>query len=189
MLGYDGPINIVVVYFVGGFENNPFVAPVDEERLALCLPVESDSSDILLAHELTHIVHARIAKLTGEWERTIASTVLQEGLAAQVSKAVVPGEPDESYIEHKKGWLQSCRENKTEILTNIIPFLKEASSETVAKFTFGNGATNHEREAYYVGWEIVQHLIDNGATFEEIASIAEDHMPEYVNKAIDATLI
>ncbi|MDH5161676.1 hypothetical protein P5X88_12055 [Heyndrickxia oleronia] len=39
LLGYDKVIDLVVIYFVGFFENNAFVAPYDENRLALCLPV------------------------------------------------------------------------------------------------------------------------------------------------------
>lgn len=187
LLGCDQPINFVVIYFVGGFENNPFVAPFDKERLALCLPIENGDSDIYLVHELTHIVHSQTAQLTGEWERTIASTVLQEGLATQVSKFIVPGEPDESYIEHKKGWFQSCKKNRLEIFTGITPFLNESSSEIVTKFTFGNGTTNHEREAYFVGWEVVQSLLEKGVIFKEIASIKEDHIPDYLNNSI-ATL-
>lgn len=187
LLGCDQPINFVVIYFVGGFENNPFVAPFDKERLALCLPIENGDSDIHLVHELTHIVHSQTAQLTGEWERTIASTVLQEGLATQVSKFVIPGEPDETYIEHKKGWFQSCKKNRSEIFTGITPFLNESSSEIVTKFTFGNGTTNHEREAYFVGWEVVQLLLKKDVSFKDIASIKEDDIPGYLNNSI-ATL-
>lgn len=180
LLGYDQPIDLVVVYFVGGFENNPFVAPFDEERLALCLPIENGDSDIILAHELTHIVHTQTANLTAEWERTIASTILQEGLATQVSKFLVPGHQDELYIEHKKGWLHSCKENKAEIINGIFPFLDDASSKSVTMFTFGNGTTNHEREAYYVGWEIVYFLLAQGVTFKDIAIVQEKNIPNYL---------
>jgi hypothetical protein len=180
LLGYDQSIEFVVVYFVGGFENNPFVAPFDGDRLALCLPIENGESDIILAHELTHIVHTQTANLTAEWERTIAATILQEGLATRVSQFIVPGHPEELYIEHKKGWLQSCKENRAEIISGIFPFLEYSSSEAVTMFTFGNGTTNHEREAYYVGWELVNFLLDQGVTFKEMASVQEKDIPDYV---------
>lgn len=183
LLGYDQPINLVVVYFVGGFENNPFVAPYDENRLALCLPIENGESDILLSHELTHIVHSNIANLTAEWERTIGSTILQEGLATQVSRLLVPGQPIELYIEHSKGWLESCYENKAEILTGILPYLEDSSYEAVTKFTFGNGTTNREREAYFVGWEVVQSLLNEGVTFKEMANVQEKDIPNYIREA------
>ncbi|WP_226087655.1 DUF2268 domain-containing putative Zn-dependent protease [Mesobacillus sp. S13] len=180
LLGYDHPIDLVVVYFVGGFENNPFVAPYDQNRMALCLPIENGDSNIHLAHELTHIVHTQTANLTGEWERTIGSTILQEGLATQVSKCLVPGHPDELYIEHKKGWLQSCKESRTDIISQICPFLDHDSSEAVTRFTFGNGTTNHEREAYYVGWELVHFLLNDGVSFKEMASVQEKDIPDYL---------
>jgi len=182
LLGYDQPIHVVVVYFVGGFENNPFVAPYDENRLALCLPIENGESDLLLAHELTHIVHSHTARLTADWERTIGSTILQEGLATQVSRFLVPGEPAEKYVEHKKGWLESCYEDKSAIMKGILPYLDDSSSEVVTRFTFGNGTTNREREAYFVGWEIVQYLIGEGVTFKEIASIREKDIPDYLRQ-------
>ncbi|MBT2691775.1 DUF2268 domain-containing putative Zn-dependent protease [Bacillus sp. ISL-55] len=192
LLGYDQPIDFVVVYFVGGFENNPFVAPFDVERLALCLPIENGDSEIILAHELTHIVHAQTANLTAEWERTIASTILQEGLATRVSQFLIPGHPDELYIEHKKGWLQSCKEDRAEIIPGIFPFFDDSSSEAVTKFTFGNGTANHDREAYYVGWELVHFLLAQGVTFKEMASVQEKDIPGYLrdifSKNVDVSL-
>ncbi|WP_246010406.1 DUF2268 domain-containing putative Zn-dependent protease [Bacillus yapensis] len=188
MLGHDQPIHLVVIYYVGGFENNPFVAPFDAERFALCLPIENGESDIFLSHELTHIVHSHTANLTGEWERTIASTILQEGLAIHVSKFLVLGEPDESYIEHKMGWLKSCKENKAAIIKGILPFLDDSSSETVSMFTFGDGTTDTEREAYFVGWEIVQSLLENGVTFKEIANIKEKDIPNFIREILPLLL-
>lgn len=184
VLEYDQPIHLVVIYYIGGYENNPFVA----KRLALCLPIENGESDIFLSHELTHIVHSHTANLTGEWERTIASTILQEGLAIHISKFLVPGEPDESYSEHKKGWLKSCEENKVAIIQGILPFLDDSSSEAVTMFTFGNGTTNIEREAYFVGWEIVQALIENGVTFKEIANIKEEDIPNFIRESLPLVL-
>jgi hypothetical protein len=180
MLGCDISINFVLIYFVGAFEENAFVAPYDQKRLALCLPIENASSDILLVHELSHIVHSRTANLSAEWERTIASTILQEGLAAQISKYLVPGKSDELYIENIKNWLKSCEAQREKIIKGIFPYLEDSSSETVYKFTTGNGTTNHEREAYYVGWELVKTLLEEDVTFEELAKIKEEDIPNFL---------
>lgn len=182
IVGYDSAVNFVIVYFVGGFENNPFVAPYDEERVALCLPVECDTSDIILAHELTHIVHSKTANLKVEWERTIGAAILQEGLATRVSQYVVPGKHDEQYIEFTKGWLKSCEAMKKEIIEGIFPYLDDSSSEAITKFTFGTGTTDNERELYFVGWELVKILQKQGITFEEIASIQETAIPNYLRE-------
>jgi hypothetical protein len=176
--------NFAAIYFVGAFEANAFVAPYDNERLALCLPIESGNSDILLAHELTHIVHSNTANLSANWERTVSSIVLQEGLAAHVSKYLVPGEPDERYIEYTEKWLKSCEDVKSEIIKGICPYLESSSAEIVFKFTLGDGTTNHEREAYFVGWEIVKFLLAQGISFKEIAKIKEDSIPDYIGEFI-----
>lgn len=181
-------INVIVIYFVGGFENNPFVARYDEERLALCLPIECGDSKITLSHELTHVVHSKTANLKSEWKRTIASTILQEGLALQVSKYLIPGKADEEYIEHKEGWLDSCKSKKNEIIKGVLPYLNDSSSEIVYKFTFGNGTTNIDREVYFVGWEVVDYLIKKGIKFKDIANIQEDKMPDYLKEVFSNLL-
>lgn len=182
LLNYHGDIHIVIVYFVGGFENNPFVAPYGDGRPALCLPIENGSSEMLLTHELTHIVHSHTASLSSGWERTIASTIIQEGLAMHVSKYLVPGYPDEAYTEHKEGWLQACKKKRLKILEGIYPYLSESSSETVTKFTFGTGTTNTEREAYFAGWEMIEYRLDQGYTFKPIANIQEQNLPDFLRE-------
>ena len=189
LLGCEENIRFVVVYFVGGFEGNPFVAPFDSERQALCLPVENGNSDILLAHELTHIVHAKTAGFSANWERTIAAVVLQEGLATQVSRHLVPGEPDEAYIEFSAGWLESCETKKEDIFNGILPYLSDSSSEKVYQFTMGNGTTGLEREAYYVGWKVVGSLLENGVSFKEIAVVKEENTPIFLQSNINKAIV
>lgn len=184
LLGYEAPLDFVVIYFVGGFDNNPFVAPYDDERLALCLPVENGEDAIYLVHELTHIVHSHTAQLTANWERSIASLVIQEGLAMQVSKRLIPKRADEAYTEYTAGWLQSCHAHRESILKGIMPFLSQETNEVVEQFTFGKGTTGHEREAYYVGWEVVGALLAEGVSFRDIAALREEDLPQSVEEVI-----
>ena len=102
------------------------------------------------------------------------------GLSNPSKRVVVPGRPDEDYIEYTPGWLQSAQSNKRKIMSGIVPYLNDSSSETVMKFTFGEGTTNHEREAYFVGWEFVKTCLDEGVNFEELAGIKEKDIPNYV---------
>ncbi|NIK12588.1 hypothetical protein [Alkalibacillus almallahensis] len=186
LLGYEQPIHLVVIYFVGGFEGNPFVAPYDEERHALCLPIETELSSITLYHELTHIVHSKTANFSLTWERPIASTIMQEGLATRVSQYMVPGLLDEDYIEIEDGWLKTCESKRADILEGIYPYLDDASSEVLMKFLFGKGTTNTEREAYYAGWEIVNTLLAQGKTFKDIASVQESDLSRYIRDVYPA---
>ena len=184
-LGYKDNINLVIIYFVGGFENNPFISNYSDGRIALCLPVESGDSKIALTHELTHIVHSKTANLKIQWERTIATTIIQEGLATQVSKYMLPGKLDEHYLEHREGWLNSCKSKRAKIIKGMYPYLKKSSSEVIYKFTFGEGTTNIDREIYFVGWEIVGFLLQQGVTFKEIANIQGDQIPGYLEEVYE----
>ncbi|MDZ5710706.1 DUF2268 domain-containing putative Zn-dependent protease [Jeotgalibacillus haloalkalitolerans] len=183
IMGYHQPVNLTVIYFVGGFENNPFVAPYGEGK-AVCLPIECGESDIFLAHELTHIIHGETAGIKPSWERTIGSTLLQEGLATRISEYYVPGEPEEKYIANQDGWLEACKERHADILEGIIPFLDDQSAETVSRFIFGTGTAGLPREVYYAGWETVGKLLEEGVTFEKMAYIPEEDIPEYIRKAM-----
>jgi hypothetical protein len=189
ILGCKEDISMTLVYFVGAFEGNPFVAPFGDGRFALCLPVETDGSDVFLAHELTHIVHAKTANLSMAWERSIGATVLQEGLAMRVSQALLPGHANEEYVEHREGWLAAARSKEIEILQGILPYINDSSSDTVMKFTFGRGEAGLEREAYYAGWVLVDSVLKEGVSFKEIASIPEVEMPEFVRKNIEGILV
>ena len=135
LLGCDEDISIAVLYYVGAFEGNAFVAPYSDGRLALCLSVETAGADIALAHEMAHIVHSKTASLSMEWERSIASTVLQEGLAMRASQQIVPGYPDEAYSDHKTGWLEMATSKRNAILNGILPFLEDSSTEALQQFT------------------------------------------------------
>jgi hypothetical protein len=184
LLHYQQSIDLVVIYFVGGFEGNGFVTVSDKKKLVLCLPVEGISSDVLLAHELTHIVHAKKANLSGEWERSIASVIMQEGLAMHVSEIMVPGMRNEDYVEHYAGWLDECYVNRERILKGIQPYLNKSDSDTVMKFTMGTGTSGIQREAYFVGWELVKYLLNKGHTISELASVVEQDIPNYIEDAL-----
>jgi len=184
LLGFELEIDMVLIYFVGAFENNPFIAPSRDGRTVLGWPIESNLGDILLAHELTHIVHSKTAEFSANWERTVGAIVLQEGLAMHVSRHLFPGRPDEAYTESKKGWLEACRKNSKTILKGILPYLEDSSNEKVYQFTMGQGNTCNEREAYFVGWESVDALLKEGMSFAEIAKIKETDMPETIGRTI-----
>lgn len=181
LLGSEEDIPFVVVFFVGSFDSNAFVAPYNEHKSMLCLPVETRLPDIIIAHELTHIVHAETASLDMNWERPVAELILQEGLALQASKYLIPGEQDEAYIEMgERGWLEECHMDRTGILEGISAYLFDSSSEAVEKFTFGTGAFGHRREAYYAGWEFVGSQLDKGVTFQQLAAIQQGDIPDYI---------
>jgi hypothetical protein len=56
------------------------------------------------------------------------------------------------------------------------------------RFTMGYGPNGLQREAYYVGWEVVGFWLSHGMRFDEIARIPEKQMPSRVAAAIDTLL-
>src|SRR5699024_10511600 len=162
------------------FEGNFLTAPYDRDRAALCVPIESEVNDIILYHELTHILHQRTAGLSLNWERPLANLIRQEGLGTRIRQQLNPGKDEESYEAITPGWLKSCEMKKEEIIGGIMPYFKDARSETLMKFTLGEGTTGLEREAYYVGWLIVRSLLDAGVSFEEMAKIPGDQLAQYI---------
>lgn len=188
LLGYNGDVRVVLIYFVGGFEANPFVAPYQDNQLALCLPIESECPEFMIAHELIHVVHTSTASLKVGWERPVASLVIQEVLATRGSQVIVPVEVEEAYISHRPGWYEHCVNQTKEIFEGILPDLAQETPEMMIKYTFGKGTTNIEREGYYVGWILVNYLLENGWTFKEIASIPEVDLAIFVRENIQKYL-
>lgn len=174
---------------MGFFENNAFVAPYDENTLALCLPIENDSKPLeqkmVLIHELTYIVHAKTSNSNGDWIRPVANIVVREGLAMKVCEKIAFGLEDYQYLTDNKAWFESCKKSHTNIMRGIQPYLDNDDSETIFKFTMGHGTTNHIRKAYYVGWQLFDTLLSNGFSLEKIANIKAKDLVNFVDKALN----
>src|ERR1035441_8270182 len=97
LLELDRDIQVKLLLYVRGLENNAFTFMLDDGVPHVALPVEGppESMPTLAAHELTHAVHLPLARLPGGWERSMAQTVLTEGLAMHVVKELFPGRPDQ----------------------------------------------------------------------------------------------
>ncbi|MDO4814714.1 MAG: hypothetical protein Q3988_06400 [Gemella sp.] len=180
-------VDLSVIYFVGFFEGNAFVAP-SGNKLALCLPIENDNSELydemILAHELTHIVHYKVQKSEATWLRPLSFLLLEEGLAMRVSKEVVPGMTEYQYVSSKEEWWNECEEESSKIIEGLLPYVKEEISEILFKFTMGAGTTNREREAYYVAWNLFDKLLEQGFSLEELARISKEASKEFVEKQV-----
>jgi len=184
VLEYNESVDVVLLFFVGAFEGNAFVAPYGENRIAVCLPIENGENEVVITHELIHLVHGSLTGSTMNWEHTVASLVLQEGLATQLSRYLIPGYQDEVYVEHQEGWLQECYKDADQILHGIKPYLQECSAESSFQFTMGNGTTGKVREGYFAGWKLVGDMIEDGWTFSDIARIKEADMADVLMRYI-----
>ncbi|QDP18560.1 hypothetical protein [Sphingomonas xanthus] len=189
LLGADRPLAIRLVTYVGAFDDNAFAARVQGVPV-VHFPVEmpAERRRLLLPHEITHAVHMHLAGLSGGWERSVAATLIQEGLAMHVARELNPGKPDAVYIEHEPGWWSAARGKQQDILKGLLPALAAKDSDTVFRFTVGKGPAGLNREAYAAGWWVIEQLRSEGMTLAEIARVPEENMPGLADKAISAML-
>ncbi|MGL4575329.1 MAG: DUF2268 domain-containing putative Zn-dependent protease [Burkholderiaceae bacterium] len=189
LLKRDKLLDLTVVNFVGGLEGNAYTY-AQEGKVTVVMPIEIDpvQREALATHEFTHAVHIAQGTITGAWERTIAETIISEGLAMHVSHTLMPKLPVEKHVEHVPGWMKQAQAKQREILKAIKPALAKNDEENVLRFTIGPGPNGLEREAYFAGWLVVQHWLKQGKTHAQIARIPiAEHVKE-VSAAIDAVL-
>lgn len=189
VLNADRPVEIRFVAYAGAFEDNAFAFAINGLPIVnVPLEMSPDTRAVTMAHEMTHAFHIALAGLSGGWERSIAATMLQEGLAMHVAREVVPGRSVESYVSHAPDWYEQASARRAAILGGIRPVLEASDGDTVFRFTIGDGSTGLRREAYYAGWAVVEHLRGQGMTLAQIARIPEADMPKVVDRALGEML-
>ena len=190
ILAVREPLRIRLRTFVGGFENNAFTQRARDGTPMVNFAIEtaSDRRPIILPHELTHAVHLHLARMSGGWERTIAATLLMEGLSVHVTREVSPGRPEKDYIEFSEGWWAAARGRQRAILAGILPVVEERKPEMVFRYTMGSGSTGLEREAYAAGYWVVEELRRQGLSLGQIARVEEGDMPALVRRALTGLL-
>jgi hypothetical protein len=189
VLKLDAPAKIQLVTYIGGFEDNAFSFRGKTPTVAIPLEIDPAVRTRSLAHEGTHAVHMLLANLSGGWQRSVAATMLQEGLAMEVSREVAPGQPLEAYLSNRPGWVAEARAKDRVILAGLKDKLAASDSEAVSSVTIRKGAKSGvEREAYWGGWRVVTRMRQDGMSLAEIARIPEAEMPARVGQVLDELL-
>lgn len=189
ILEAEGPVTVRLTAYVGAFDDNAFSSGGDPPNIAFPIEMAERQRRLIMTHEFTHAVHIKVAGLSGGWERSIAETLLQEGLAVHVARELNPGLGTlAAYIQHRPGWWAGLSARRTEVLRGVLPVLAQKDGETVFRFTMGQGTTGNEREAYAAGWWVVEHLRRRGMSLARIARIPEGEMVGIVTGAINRML-
>lgn len=185
----DKPVHVQVIAYVGAFDGNAFSYGQDGKP-TVAVPLEMDvrQREAIFPHEMAHAVHIVTAGLSGGWERSIAATLMQEGLAIHVAREVVPERDLAELIEYTPGWWAQVQPKRREILQAILPALEAKDGQTVFRFTMGQGPNGFEREAYAAGWWVIEHLRGKGMSLAQIARIPEAEMPAVARRAIEEML-
>jgi hypothetical protein len=189
LLDFRDSLTITLVAFVGFCEGNAF-GMIQDNIPYVCIPIEQEPDErrLVLPHELTHAVHCATAGLTGGWERSIAEVIFQEGLATRVAAQIVPGLSPSRYLDHIPGWYAECEKKHQAILAGVLPYLEDAASETVMRFTMGTGPNGLEREAYYAGWVLIGSMLQQNQTLPALARVRPQDMPAILSHNITELL-
>ena len=184
------PLKVRLTTYVGAFDNNAFTSRAGDgtPNVYFAIETEPHRRDVILPHEMTHAVHLDLARMSGGWERTIAATVIMEGLSVHTTMKVAPGFKEAEYIEYSSGWWDSARSKKQEIMAGILPVLADSKPETVFRFTMGTGVAGLEREAYAAGFWVVEQLLREGMSLAQIARVSESEIPALARGAAERML-
>ncbi len=182
----DVAIHSRVVFFVGQFDNNAYsMPPMGDKAATVMMPVENGRLQLILAHELTHTIHIQLAGVKNSFGAPVGETVFLEGLAMRTVQKIYPGQDESAYVADPK-WLANCYAKKDAVLAAIAPDLDKSGREIAMKYTFGQGNTGMQREAYCAAWIVMGKLLDSGRTFPELARVPEDRMVATIRAAMTA---
>ena len=187
-LGCGRDTKVVLIAFVGMFDENAFATRTADGTPAIAIPLEGGDALRSAVHELTHAVHRSrgCANITSGYDQTLAELVVSEGLAMHSVERALPGRSDDYYIIATRAWLDSARARRADILDGVRAHLGEAG--VAARFTLGTGTTGLSREAYYAGWETVGAMLRSGISFQRIATTPPEKLPALVERSIAAIL-
>lgn len=149
------------VLMVGSFAANAFVDRLDG-NVAVFHCIEwfagREPARVLVAHEDTHAWHEIALGTTPDSDPSW--TAFSEGLAIEVSRAVVPGRPEHEYfwygIAGFEDWLPWCREHNDRLRQR---FRERLDDETALEAFFGGGLIEDRwRVGFFLADELVREL-------------------------------
>lgn len=115
-----------IVLYVGEFDDNAFSVPsTDGKPATAMMPIENSALTLVLAHELAHTIHFKLAHLTSGFGAPIGETLFLEALAMCTAQRAVPGLSDADYTEMTgdAGWYRRCEARQDAILACTVPDL------------------------------------------------------------------
>ncbi|CAN5221988.1 hypothetical protein BH18ACT4_BH18ACT4_15210 [soil metagenome] len=175
LLGVAPETSPLHVLMVGPYSTNAVVGPMgDDVAVFHCLEWfhPDQATDVLVAHEDTHAWHEIV-----HGEAVLAEDTpwmaFAEGLAIGVSRAAVPGRPDDDYFwyghERFEAWLPWCQEHRDELVGR---FAADIETPEAAETWFGSGLVDKQwRVGYFVADQLVSHL---SQPLDELAALTPD---------------
>lgn len=151
-----------VYVLVGNASTNAIVTPFNQGSLFLFLELlpEGEYFDMLLAHELFHVIQRQ--SISGQYDDALLVDLLfSEGIACAASKMVKPGYDPSAYIECRhvnespERW-RFIKENRNMILNDL-----EKSEQGIFSNYLSYGEFPIHRMGYDIGFYTVQEMLKN----------------------------
>lgn len=177
------------VLMVGPYSINVLVSTLgDDVAVFHCLEwyQSEEGSRVLVAHEDAHAWHHIVLGLKPP-DGDAAWTAFSEGLAALVSRRVVPDRAEEDYFwfghEGFEDWLPWCVEHREELLAS---FRDELDKEGTADTFFGSGLVEKRwRVGYYLADLLVASL---DRPLPELVALSVDEGRAAIRQALETAL-
>lgn len=188
------------VVMVGRFISNAWADLFEDVPTcfyALELIPNLDTLALMTVHETAHTLHFQVSDLPND-DKTVAETLLLEGLATMTSAVVTPGLKDEVYLwpgysyttagQKVDAWLADCVAQRLELKRQLLTDLDKTDPATLGRY-FGAGSKYRHpqtpvRAGYTVGYWLVRELCQH----LELSDLARWNR-ERVNREVEQALL
>ena len=162
------------IVMVGRFISNAWADLFEDAPTcfyALELIPDVDTLALMAVHETAHTLHFELSDLPNDG-KTVAETLLLEGLATMTSAVAVPSLTDEVYLwpgypyttagQKVEAWLADCVAQRPELNRQLLADLDKTDPATLGRY-FGAGSKYRHpqtpvRAGYTVGYWLVREL-------------------------------
>jgi uncharacterized protein YjaZ len=137
---------------------------VDRGTLYLALEMipDPDFGEVLSAHEIAHVLQARLSEQRWPDEGPLGAQIYSEGFATAVTAQLYPqhGLADHLWFQRgHEGWLTACDNRAEEAEKSILANLGSEDDAVIGSYlTLGAQTALPARIGYFIGTRIVQNL-------------------------------
>jgi hypothetical protein len=179
---------IPLVMLVGGRSANGWVASYEgAPTLFIALEYLDDSAgdDVLVAHEASHIVHARLnpAFETG----TLTGRLVAEGIAVLLSRLLVPEASDSEFFwfdgAHNE-WVEDCRAAQHLISAFVREARPGSSSDHESLFNLRPSGGIPPRAGYWLAEQMLREHDATAASIREVMMWTDDEAELHADGAL-----
>lgn len=166
---------------VGLYGSNAFTERQVIPEVTFCLEklsAEDEHLKVIIAHEFGHVVQNLLSDqenvdwLNMKWSHPY-TMLFQEGSATYFSEQVVRANQSVyfSYDDNGQEWLQFAEAHKRRIVTKFVEDVKQCTDAELFREWFSINGGSHfgfTRLAYYIGYEVIQVLLEQYSEREAI---------------------